>query len=113
MTVKPLNDVHLLNDIAKGLAESLDLQQTLRAILKSLDTHLKLQRGTITLLNPDTETINIEIAHGLSEKSLKLGTYKIGEGITGTVVRPAKPFSAGYIQGQALSTRPNTEIRTG
>ncbi len=90
MTAKPLNDVHLLNDIAKGLAESLDLQQTLRAILKSLDTHLKLQRGTITLLNPDTETINIEIAHGLSEKSLKLGTYKIGEGITGTVVQTGK-----------------------
>jgi Nif-specific regulatory protein len=90
MTAKPLNDVHLLNDIAKGLAESLDLQQTLRAILKSLDTHLKLQRGTITLLNPDTETINIEIAHGLSEKSQKLGIYKIGEGVTGTVVQTGK-----------------------
>jgi Nif-specific regulatory protein len=85
-----LNDVHLLNDIAKGLAESLDLQQTLRAILKSLDTHLKLQRGTITLLNPDTETINIEIAHGLSEKSQKMGIYKMGEGVTGTVVQTGK-----------------------
>jgi len=90
MTAKPFNDVLLLNDIAKGLAESLDLQQTLRAILKSLDTHLKLQRGTITLLNPDTETINIEIAHGLSEKSQKLGRYKIGEGITGMVVQTGK-----------------------
>jgi Nif-specific regulatory protein len=90
MGSKPLNDVHLLNDIAKGLAESLDLQQTLRAILKSLDTHLKLQRGTITLLNPDTETINIEIAHGLSEKSQKMGIYKMGEGVTGTVVQTGK-----------------------
>jgi Nif-specific regulatory protein len=90
MVSKPLNDVHLLNDIAKGLAESLDLQQTLRAILKSLDTHLKLQRGTITLLNPETETINIEIAHGLSEKSQKMGIYKIGEGVTGTVVQTGK-----------------------
>ena len=90
MVLKPLNDVHLLNDIAKGLAESLDLQQTLRAILKSLDVHLKLQRGTITLLNPDTETISIEIAHGLSEASKKMGIYKMGEGITGTVVQTGK-----------------------
>ncbi|MGA2172136.1 MAG: sigma 54-interacting transcriptional regulator [Sedimentisphaerales bacterium] len=86
MKTKPTKEVQLLNDIAKGLAESLDLQQTLRSILKSLDTHLRLQRGTITLLNPDTETINIEIAHGLSEKSQKMGIYRMGEGVTGTVV---------------------------
>jgi Nif-specific regulatory protein len=90
MGTKPAREVQLLSDIAKGLAESLDLQQTLHSILKSLDTHLKLQRGTITLLNPDTETINIEIAHGLSEKSQRMGIYRMGEGITGTVVQTGK-----------------------
>ncbi|MCJ7728645.1 MAG: nif-specific transcriptional activator NifA [Sedimentisphaerales bacterium] len=90
MKANPAKEVQLLSDIAKGLAESLDLQQTLRSILKSLDTHLKLQRGTITLLNPDTETINIEIAHGLSEKSQKMGIYRMGEGVTGTVVQTGK-----------------------
>ncbi len=90
MKTKLTKEVQLLNDIAKGLAESLDLRQTLRHILKSLDTHLKLQRGTITLLNPDTETINIEIAHGISEKSKKMGTYRMGEGVTGTVVATGK-----------------------
>jgi Nif-specific regulatory protein len=83
-------EVQLLSDAARGLAESLDLKQTLYSILKSLDTHLELQRGTITLLNPDTETINIEIAHGLSEESKKMGIYKMGEGITGTVVKSGK-----------------------
>jgi Nif-specific regulatory protein len=90
MREKPVKEVQLLSDIAKGLAESLDLQQTLRSILKLLDDYLKLQRGTITLFNPDTETINIEIAHGLSDKSLKMGTYRMGEGITGTVVATGK-----------------------
>ncbi len=90
MKTKPTKEVQLLNDIAKGLAESLDLKQTLRHILKSLDTHLRLQRGTITLLNPDTETINIEIAHGISEKSKKMGIYRMGEGVTGTVVQTGK-----------------------
>jgi Nif-specific regulatory protein len=90
MKTNPAKEVQLLSDIAKGLAESLDLQQTLRSILQSLDTYLKLQRGTITLLNPDTETINIEIAHGLSENSKKKGIYRMGEGITGTVVQTGK-----------------------
>lgn len=83
-------EVQLLSDAARGLAESLDLKQTLYSILKSLDTYLELQRGTITLLDPDTETINIEIAHGLSEESKKMGIYKMGEGITGAVVKSGK-----------------------
>lgn len=90
MKVKPIKEVLLLSDISKAFAESLDLEFTLKSILKSLDTHLKLQRGTITLLDQDTETINIKVAHGLSKQSEKLGTYKIGEGITGMVVQSGR-----------------------
>ena len=90
MKARLTKEVQLLGDISKAFAESLDLQETLRSILKSLDMYLKLRRGTITLLDPDTETINIKIAHGLSERSQKLGSYKIGEGITGKVVQNGK-----------------------
>jgi Nif-specific regulatory protein len=80
-------EVQLLSDVAKVFAESLNLEETLMSILKSLDTHLKLQRGTITLLDAETETINIKVAHGLSERSKSQGQYKVGEGITGRVVQ--------------------------
>jgi Nif-specific regulatory protein len=90
MTGKISNGVMLLGDMARAFAETLDLELTMKAILKSLDTHVKLQKGTITLLDPDTETINIKVAHGLSEKSKQLGSYKIGEGVTGTVVQTGK-----------------------
>ncbi len=80
-------EVQLLSDVAKAFAESLDLEDTLKSILKLLDTYLKLRRGTITLLDPQTETLNIRVAHGLSEKSKSLGSYKVGEGITGRVVQ--------------------------
>ena len=83
-------EVQLLGDISKAFAESLNLEMTLKSILTSLDTHLKLQRGTITLLDPQTETINIKIAHGISERSKRLGSYKVGEGITGMVVQSGK-----------------------
>jgi len=90
MKAKLTKEVQLLSDISKAFAETLDLQETLRSILKSLDTHLKLQRGTITLLEPETEMINIKVAHGLSERSKRLGSYKVGEGITGMVVQSGK-----------------------
>jgi len=80
-------EVQLLSDVARAFAESLNLEETLKSILKSLDTHLKLQRGTITLLNLETETIEIKVAHGLSERSRTRASYKVGEGVTGRVVQ--------------------------
>lgn len=90
MKAKLAREVEILSDISKAFAESLDLEESLKSILKSLDTHLKLQRGTITLLDPQTETINIKVAHGLTERSKRLGSYKVGEGITGKVVQSGK-----------------------
>ena len=90
MRAKRAREVELLSDISKAFAESLDLEETLKSILKSLDTYLKLRRGTITLLQAETETISIEVAHGLSKRSKSLGSYKVGEGITGLVVQSGK-----------------------
>lgn len=90
MKTKLTKEVQLLSDISKVLAESLDLESTLKSILKSFDTHLKLRRGTITLLDPDTEMINVIVAHGLSKRSRSVGSYKVGEGITGLVVQSGK-----------------------
>ena len=90
MKAKLSQEVELLSDISRAFAESLDLEETLRSILKLLDTHLKLQRGTISLLDPEAEMINIKASHGLSEKSRKLGSYKVGEGVTGLVVQTGR-----------------------
>jgi Nif-specific regulatory protein len=90
MKDKTEKEVGLLSDIAAVFAESLELEATLHSILRLLDTHLSLKRGTITLLDTAKDTITIKVAHGLSEKSKKLGIYKIGEGITGLVVQSGK-----------------------
>ena len=90
MKVNVEKEVALLSEMAQVFSESLDLETTLESVLKLLETHLKMRRGTITLLDPETETINIKVAHGLSEESKKLGIYKIGEGITGIVVQTGK-----------------------
>ena len=90
MAKKLAHEVELLADVAKALAESLDLRSTLESILYALEMHLKLERGAISILDPDSETINIVVAHGISESSRKNVTYKVGEGITGLVVQTGK-----------------------
>jgi Nif-specific regulatory protein len=90
MKAKVEKEVQLLSEMAQVFSESLELESTLQSALKLLETHLKLRRGTITLFDPETETINIKVAYGLSEESKKLGIYKVGEGITGIVVQTGK-----------------------
>ncbi|MHC5180182.1 MAG: AAA family ATPase, partial [Planctomycetota bacterium] len=80
MAKKLAKEVEILADVAKGFAESLDLEATLESILHALETHVKLERGAITLLDPESETISIKVAHGLSAASRKQITYKVGEG---------------------------------
>lgn len=78
-------EVELLSNIAKSLAESLDLKETIDSIFSQLESYLDLQMGTISLHDPETETLRAVIAHGISEEDKKHGVYKVGEGITGTV----------------------------
>ncbi len=78
-------EVELLSNIAKSLAESLDLKKTIESIFSKLESYLDLQMGTISLHDPDSNTLRAVIAHNISEEDKKHGVYKIGEGITGTV----------------------------
>ena len=81
----------LLFEVARTLTASLDLKPTLEAILELLHKLMHLKRGTIVLLDPDTETLSIRVAHGISAKAVLRGQYKIGEGITGKVVETGLP----------------------
>lgn len=81
----------LLNEVAKILAESLNLKVTMDSILHLLSKYMKMNRGTINLLDLETETIAIEVAYGLTSEAKAKGRYKIGEGITGRVVKTGEP----------------------
>ncbi|MCK4795833.1 MAG: sigma 54-interacting transcriptional regulator, partial [Spirochaetes bacterium] len=82
--------LEILFEIARIITSSLDIQLILENILKLLNTHLEMNRGTITLYDSDTESIKINIAYGLKENEKKRGEYRVGEGITGKVVKSGK-----------------------
>jgi Nif-specific regulatory protein len=79
-----------LSDLSRAFSGTLDHDSILESILESLNTNMKFERGTVTLLDPVTENLVIKTAHGISEKSRKQVSYKVGEGITGTVFETGK-----------------------
>lgn len=81
-----------LYEIAKRLGASLDPRVTLSSILEILSENMGMRRGTLTLIDPETNKLYIELAHGLTAEERGRGIYKIGEGITGRVVETGEPI---------------------
>jgi len=48
--------------------------------------------GTVTIINPTTGELEIEVAHGITAEARRRGRYKVGEGITGKVVVTGEPI---------------------
>lgn len=89
---KEVNEISCLYEISKALNASLDLRESLQNILEILSNRMGMRRGTITILNPHTSELQIEVAHGLTAEARKRGRYRLGEGITGRVVEMGEPI---------------------
>jgi len=81
-----------LLEISKILSSSFNLKDNLYQALKVLSDILEMQRATITLYDPDTNTLQIAVAYGLTEEQMARGKYKIGEGIVGRVFQTGEPM---------------------
>ena len=46
----------------------------------------------LPLIDTDSHELMIEVAHGLTKEEMKKGHYKLGEGVTGTVVERGEPI---------------------
>ncbi|OGC12187.1 sigma-54-dependent Fis family transcriptional regulator [candidate division WOR-1 bacterium RIFOXYA12_FULL_52_29] len=98
----PQTFVETLIEVSAALAASLDLEKTLNSILKVLADSLEMQRGTITLVDPATNDLRIEVASGLTREEKERGRYKIGEGITGRVVATGQAMVIPDIEAEPL-----------
>jgi Nif-specific regulatory protein len=89
---RPLpREMELLFQISRVLDDSLDLRDVVSPALEALARHMNMQYGTLTLLNRTTGDILIEAAHGLSPQQQRRVRYRLGEGVTGTVIQTGKP----------------------
>ncbi|MFH1596733.1 MAG: sigma 54-interacting transcriptional regulator [Pseudomonadota bacterium] len=86
-----MDELYLLFEITETLGTLEPLPRSLQRILQILAQRMGMRRGTITILNPETSELQIEVAHGLTAEARKRGRYKLGEGITGRVVETGEP----------------------
>ncbi|HCL56923.1 MAG TPA: sigma-54-dependent Fis family transcriptional regulator [Spirochaetia bacterium] len=76
----------LLFHISETLSKSIHLKDVLGPVLQVMAEHMGMLRGTVTILNRQTDEIVIEEAFGLSSDQRARGKYRLGEGVTGKVV---------------------------
>jgi Nif-specific regulatory protein len=87
---REVQELSLLFDISQTLDQSLDLRDVVGPLLTAMAKNMGMMRGTLTLLNRETGEIFIEEAYGLSSSQKERGRYKLGEGMTGKVVKTGK-----------------------
>ena len=101
---REVRELSLLFEISESLGRSMDLREVASHVLDTMAQHMGMMRGTLTLLNRQTDEITIEAAHGLSESQQERGRYRLGEGVTGKVVKTGWPAGrrASNLEGAAL-----------
>lgn len=100
-----MNELHpteLLYEIGKTFTATEDINSLLQEVLNVLARHLPLKRSMITVYQPETEDISIDVSFGYSEEQISRGRYKPGEGIIGSVISTGKAVIIPSIQNEPL-----------
>jgi len=85
-------ELRVLHEISMIMNQCVDMRSVVQPVLETLDDCLGFRYATITLLRKGGDDILIEAAHGLTREQAQLGHYKLGEGVTGTVVLTGEPM---------------------
>jgi len=75
-----------LYQVSRVLSRSLNLHETLKAVLDVLDEYAGIRRGMVTLVDPESGAMLINAAHVEDETLLQDVSYQPGEGIVGTIL---------------------------
>lgn len=101
-TSREVKELSLLFEISTRLNESLDLKTVLKPILQITAEHMKIPRGTLTILNRNSGEIVVEEAYGLKPEEKAKGKYRVGEGVTGKVIYTGQPVVIPHISDEPL-----------
>jgi len=97
-----LDNLACLYEITKHLASAHNIQDCLEQVVQTLARKKKMDSGTVTIVNPTTGELEIEVAQGITAEARRRGKYKVGEGITGKVVVTGEPILVPQIGEEPL-----------
>ena len=86
-----IKELSMLFEISKKLGESLDLKTALKSVLEIVAGNMDMPRSALTILNRNSGEIVIEESYGLLPEEQAKGRYRMGEGVTGSVIDTGEP----------------------
>ena len=97
MTLKARYErLNLLYHVGNVIHSTLDPQEALQLILSEAVRLMRASSGSVVLINPTTNFLEIQASKGLPENAAEL-KLRVGEGITGWVARVGQPARVGDV----------------
>jgi Nif-specific regulatory protein len=90
---RKLQELSLLFEISQILQKSENMQTALSPIIRHTIKSMEMYQGVITLLNRQSKEISIEASYGVSENDTEKVKFRVGEGITGTVIKTGEKIT--------------------
>ncbi len=101
----------VLYQVSNVIHSTLDPQQALQLILREAVRIMRASSGSVVLINPNSEILEIHASTGLPESAGDL-RLRMGEGITGWVARRGKPARVGDVRNDPRYVMLRPEIRS-
>ena len=95
-------ELQALFEIAQLIGSAVDLESNLAGILRILHDTLRMERGTLALLDGSGSKLIIRASCGLTPAEVERGVYKINEGVIGKVFRSGLPFVVPDVHSEPL-----------
>ena len=86
-------ELETLYQVSQVLSRSLDFKETLAAVLRVLHDGVGLERGMVSLVEPETGELQVSVAHGLSGIFTEDIRYRPGEGVIGLILEEGEPIA--------------------
>ncbi len=85
------HQLRTLNRIARMVTSSLELDEVMRAVVKSINQILRVETGSLVLLDEETHELIFRITLHEDTEEMAPFRLKVGQGIVGWVVKTGKP----------------------
>jgi Nif-specific regulatory protein len=85
------SDLTVLHESAKLIGKSATPEIAILGTLRLMSQMLGLNRGRVLMPSASDGRLHIRYSYGLRDEEQRRGTYKVGEGITGSVMKNGQP----------------------
>ncbi|MEW6556645.1 MAG: sensor domain-containing diguanylate cyclase [Elusimicrobiota bacterium] len=85
-------DLQLIQNISKEITSTLEMRELLPQIMNAFAKAVNVTKGSIMLLNEETQILEIKYGLGLSARAYEVVRPKLAEGIAGIVAATCEPY---------------------